>query len=84
LDYPGWKIRKKSGHVFFLNTSSVEVEKVFDLPPDCVRSVDRAEMNVCHVKLLQVLPKLGEAFDCEVKLYQIRYPLREKVVISCN
>jgi hypothetical protein len=84
LNYPGWTVRKETGHILFLKTHTFIAEKVFDIPKDCIRSIDGAEMNICHIKLVQTLPKLGKAFGCGVKVYQIRYPLREKVVISCD
>ncbi len=84
LNYPGWRVKRETGHVLFLKTHTFVAEKYFDIPKECIRSVGGAEMNVCHVKLVQTLPKLGEAFGCRVKVYQIRYPLREKVVISCD
>jgi hypothetical protein len=84
LDYPGWSIKKKSGHILFLKTHTFVAEKVFKIPNDCIKVVNGAELNVCHIKLVKTLSKLGEAYGCNVKVYQIRYPLEEKVVISCD
>jgi hypothetical protein len=83
LNYPGWKVEHKTGHVLFLKSHTFIAEKTFSIPRDCVKNVAGAELNVCHVKLVETLSKLAKAYGCDAKVEEIRYPLRERVILSC-
>ncbi len=84
LKYPGWKIRKKTGHILFLQSRIFEAEKTFPIPASCIKNVAGAQINVCHVKLKEILTNLGKAYGCDIKAEEIKYPLGEKVIISCS
>ncbi len=85
IDVPGWSVYHKTENIAFFKQHKFIAEKKFEIPSTCVKNIGGAELNLCHIKLEQNLKRLGEAFDCEVKVDEIRYPnLAEKVKISCS
>jgi len=84
LKIPGWIVEHKEERILFFPEKELVTYKYFDIPNSCVKTVEAAEINVCHIKLLRVLTRLGESFECESEVKEIKsYPLREKVEIKC-
>ncbi len=84
LAYKDWKVSKKSEHVLFFKNKVLVAEKTFPIPKSCVKHVGGVVLNACHIKLVQLLTPLAEAYDCEIDVKEVRYPLSEKVVIQCS
>ena len=85
LTVPGWQIEKRDEKILFLNQKKFIAYKDFSLPPTCIKNIGGAEVNVCHMKLLANLSRLGKAFGCEVKTYSTNLEgLKERVKIICS
>ena len=85
LDYPGWVVSRKTEKVLMLKKHKFVAYKEFPVPQSCIKNIGGAQLNVCHLKLEESLKKLGEAYDCDVKVYSLSLQgLREKVEISCS
>ena len=85
LDYPGWVVTHKTEKVVLVKSHKFIASKEFPLPSSCIKNVEGAELNVCHLKLEGTLKKLAEAYDCDVKVYSINLAgLKEKVEIICS
>ena len=85
LKIPGWIVEHKEEKILFLPKKEFVTYKYFEIPNTCVKTVENAELNVCHIKLQKSLSRLGESFNCETKAEEVKgYPLREKVEIKCS
>jgi len=85
LNVPGWFVYHKKEKVAFFTIKKFVAEKFFELPQSCIKNIGGAEVNVCHMKLVQSLEKLGKAYDCNVKAEEIHSEkFGEKVKISCS
>ena len=85
IDIPGWFVYHKKEKIAFFTINKFVAEKFFELPQSCIKNIGGAELNVCHMKLVQSLEKLGKAYDCEVKAEAIQSEkFGEKVKISCS
>jgi len=85
LKIPGWTVEHKEEKILFIPRKIFVAYKYFEVPNSCVKTVESAELNVCHIKLKETLTKLGQAFSCETKVEEIKgYPLQEKVEIRCS
>lgn len=84
LDIPGWKIEKKREKILFFYKKIFIAYKEFKLPYSCIKEINRAEVNVCHLKLTQTLKRLADAYGCEVKTYTLQFNgLRERIEVIC-
>lgn len=85
LDIPGWKIEKKREKILFIYRKVFIAYKEFKLPDTCIKEINRAEVNVCHLKLTQSLERLADAYGCEVKTYSLQFNgLRERIEVICH
>jgi hypothetical protein len=85
LKIPGWIVEHKEEKVLFFPRKVFVTYKYFKVPNSCVKTVESAELNVCHIKLRKTLTRLGQTFNCETKVEEIKgYPLQEKVEIRCS
>ena len=85
LDLPGWNVEKREQKVFVFTERKLIAYKDFSLPPTCIKQIDAAEVNVCHMKISQTLKKLAEAYGCKVKTYSTNVDgLKERVEVICG
>jgi len=85
LNYPGWKLERKEEKIAFFTRHKLIVTKSFDLPQSCIKNINGAELNVCHMKLEENFKRLSEAFDCDVKGSAVFLDrLKERVKIVCS
>jgi len=85
LDIPGWRVYHKKRKFVIFTEQLFIAEKNFSLPNSCIKDINNAQVNVCHLKIEQNVRKLGEAYNCKVKAEPVKgSQLEEKVKISCS